>query len=517
MADLFDKCAAWKEVQLAKIAGFYPYFRVIEEHGGTEIVIAGKRLIMACSNNYLGLAHDPRVREASAEASRAWGSSTCGSRLANGTLALHDELDHRLAQFLGKEAAACFSTGFTTNLGTISSLVTRHDFVFADKWAHGSIVEGLQASIGETRRFRHNDVEDLERQLQAAPDSAGKLIVVDGAYSAEGDLADLPRIVELKKKYGARLMVDEAHGLGVLGEGGRGAGEHFGVLEDVDLTMATFSKSLASIGGVIAGRADVINWIKHKARAMIFQASMTPPAAAAALKALEIIQAEPERRVRLWDISERAHRELRLMGFDTRPSVTPVIPIAVGDRTLNFTFWRKLTDAGLFVSPFTPPAVETDTVRAVFMATHTDEQVERALDIFQRCGRDVGIIPYERPHTRVEVKLARPGATGFISSAVQSAPKGARHVDGGLDIADVLFDGKQPIARRLDEVGEILTWRALNTTPEDVKKLAKVPEQLWSQRHKLRARLMNAGVQWVTRQSRGRGAAKARRAVENDR
>jgi 8-amino-7-oxononanoate synthase len=340
---------------------------------------------------------------------------------------------------------------------------------------------------------------------------------VDGAYSAEGDLADLPRIVELKKKYGARLMVDEAHGLGVLGEGGRGAGEHFGVLEDVDLTMATFSKSLASIGGVIAGRADVINWIKHKARAMIFQASMTPPAAAAALKALEIIQAEPERRVRLWDISERAHRELRLMGFDTRPSVTPVIPIAVGDRTLNFTFWRKLTDAGLFVSPFTPPAVETDTVRAVFMATHTDEQVERALDIFQRCGRDVGIIPYERPHTRVEVKLARPGATGFISSAVQSAPKGARHVDGGLDIADVLFDGKQPIARRLDEVGEILTWRALNTTPEDVKKLAKVPEQLWSQRHKLRARLMNAGVQWVTRQSRGRGAKKARRAVENDR
>jgi 8-amino-7-oxononanoate synthase len=517
MADLFDKCSKFKEVQMAKIAGLYPYFRVIEEHAGTEIVIGGKRLIMACSNNYLGLAQDPRVREAAAEASQRWGSSTCGSRLANGTLALHDELDHRLAQFFGKEAAVCFSTGFTTNLGTISSLVQRHDVVFADKMAHGSIVEGLQACLGETRRFRHNDMEDLERQLAAAPESAGKLIVVDGVYSAEGDLADLPRIVELKKKYGARLMVDEAHGVGVMGQDGRGTGEHFALQEEVDLSMATFSKSLASIGGVIAGRADVINWVKHKARSMIFQASMTPPAAAAALKALEIIEREPERRVRLWDISERVHRELRLMGFDTRPSVTPVVPIAIGDRTLNFTFWRKLTEAGLFVSPFTPPAVEVDSVRAVFMATHTDAQIDRALEMFQRCGRDVGIIPYEKPHTRVEVKLARPGATGFISSALQSAPKGARHVDGGLDIADVLFDASQPLSRRLDEVGEILTWRALNTTPEDVKRLAKVPEQLWSQRHRLSSRLMSMGVQWMNRQGRGRGRAqKTRRAAESD-
>jgi 8-amino-7-oxononanoate synthase len=517
MADLFDKCAAWKEVQMVKLAGYYPYFRVIEEHDGTEIVVGGKRLIMACSNNYLGLANDPRVREAAAEASRRWGSSTCGSRLANGTLALHDELDHRLAKFFGKEAAACFSTGFTTNLGTISALVQRHELVFADKMAHGSIVEGIHACYGEAKRFRHNDGEDLERQLAASPDT-GKLVVVDGVYSAEGDLADLPRLVELKKKYGARLMVDEAHGVGVMGEHGRGTAEHFGVEGDVDLTMATFSKSLASIGGVIAGRADVINWIKHKARSMIFQASMTPPAAAAALAALDIIEQEPERRRRLWDISERVHRELRLLGFDTRPSVTPVVPIAVDDQVQNFMFWRKLTEAGLFVSPFTKPAVERDSVRAVFMATHTDEQVNRALDMFARCGREVGIIPYEKPHTRVEVKLARPGATGFLSSAEQSAPKGARHVDGGLGIADVLFHSPEPLARRLDEVGEILTWRALNTTPEDLKKLTELPERLWTQRDRIRSRLLSMGMTWMARQARGRGgrASKAGRRAESD-
>src|SRR5512138_3556121 len=421
MVDLFEKCATWKEVQLVKIAGHYPYYRVIEQNDGTEVVIDGKRLIMACSNNYLGLAQDPRVREASAEAARRWGASTCGSRLLNGTLALHDELDQRLARFLGKEAAVTFSTGFGTNLGTISSLVLRHDLIFADKMVHASLVEGIHASYGEAKRFRHNNMEDLERQLSSAPTDSGGLIVVDGVYSMEGDLANLPRIVELKKKYGARLMVDEAHGFGVMGENGRGTGEHFGLEPDVDLVMATFSKSLASIGGVIAGPPDAINWIRHKARALLFSASMTPPAAAAALKALDIIEQEPERRARLWDISERAHRELRLMGFDTHPSVTPVVPIVVGEQLTNFRFWRKLTDAGMFVSPVTKPAVEKDLVRAVFMATHTDEQIDRALDIFQRCGREVGIIPYQRPHTRVEVKMARPGITGFISAESQVA------------------------------------------------------------------------------------------------
>jgi 8-amino-7-oxononanoate synthase len=512
MADIFEKCAAWKEVQMIKLAGYYPYFRVIEQHDGTEVVIGGKRLIMACSNNYLGLAQDRRVREASAEAALRWGSSTCGSRLANGTLSLHDELDHKLAGFLKKEAATVFSTGFTTNLGTISALVGRRDVVFADKMAHGSIVEGLQACAGETKRFRHNDMADLERQLAAAPAEAGKLIVVDGVYSAEGDLADLPRIVELKKKYGARLMVDEAHGLGVMGQDGRGASEHFGVLDDVDLVMATFSKSLASIGGVIAGRADVVNWIKHKARSMIFQASMTPANAAAALTALDIIQAEPERRTRLWDISERVHRELRGMGFDTRPSVTPVVPIIVNDQLLNFQFWRKLTDEGIFVSPFTKPAVEKDAVRAVFMATHSDAQVSRALEMFQKCGRELGIIPYEKPRVRVEVKLARPGITGFISSDEGHAPgagrvHGAVHPDRGLELGEVLMNSEEPLARRLDDAAEILTWRALNAGPEDVKALAALPRKLWSQRQRLQTRLISLGMQWMTRQSRPRGGA----------
>jgi 8-amino-7-oxononanoate synthase len=507
MADLFEKCAQWKQVQLIKLAGHYPYFRVIEQHDGTEVVIGGKRLIMACSNNYLGLAQDPRVREAAAQAARDWGSSTCGSRLANGTLALHDELDHRLAEFLGKEAAATFSTGFTTNLGTISALVERHDLVYADRQVHGSIVEGIHACYGEAKRFRHNNMEDLERHLTAAPPEAGKLVVVDGVYSAEGDLADLPRIVELKKKHGARLMVDEAHGLGVMGPNGRGTGEHFGVHDDVDLVMSTFSKSLASIGGVIAGRADVINWIKHKARSMIFQASMTPPAAAGALKALEILQQEPERRERLWDISERVHRELRLMGFDTRPSVTPVVPIAVGDQALNFIFWRKLTDAGLFVSPFTKPAVERDCVRAVFMATHTDEQVDRALELFQTCGREVGIIPYERPHTRVEVKMARPGATAFTSSSDDAVATAARSEQTGpLELTAILRNHADSLRQRLDDAAELLTWRALNADGDDVRRLVQLPERLWTQRHRIRNKILSMGMNWMSRRSPRRGA-----------
>lgn len=506
MADIFEKCAAWKEVQLVKLAGHYPYYRVIEENDGTEVVIGGKRLIMACSNNYLGLAQDPRVREAASEAARTWGASTCGSRVLNGTLTLHDELDRRLARFLKKEAAVCFSTGFGANLGTISSLVLRHDTIFADRMVHASLVEGIHACYGEAKRFRHNNMEDLERLLAAAPPETGRLVVVDGVYSMEGDLANLTKIVELKHKYGTRLMVDEAHGLGVLGAGGRGAGEHLGVHDDVDLVMATFSKSLASIGGVIAGRADVINWIKHKARALLFSASMTPPAAAAALKALDIIEQEPERRERLWDISERVHRELRLLGFDTRPSVTPIVPIIVGDQSLNFIFWRKLTDAGLFVSPVTKPAVERDLVRAVFMATHTDEQVDRALEMFERCGREVGIIPYEKPHTRVDVRMARPGATGFISSGEEGGAGPAREREGRLEVAALLLNPAERFSQRLSDAAELLTWRAVNAGPEDMRKLVQLPEKLWTQRHRIRNKLVSLGMNWVSRRQKNRHA-----------
>jgi len=283
-----------------------------------------------------------------------------------------------------------------------------------------------------------------------------------------------------------------------MGQMGRGTGEHLGIHDDVDLIMATFSKSLASMGGVIAGRADVINWIKHKARSLLFQASMTPPAAAAALKALEIIQSEPERRARLWDISERAHRELRLLGFDTRPSVTPVIPIVVGDQALNFIYWRKLTDAGIFVSPVTRPAVERDLVRAVFMATHTDEQVDRALEMFKRCGREVGIIPYEKPHTRVEVKMARPGSVGFISSRDEPAAA-SPSPQGSLDVGAVLSNRTEPLGQRLSDAAELLTWRAVNLRPEDVRRLVELPDKLWTQRHRVQNRLMWLAMDWVSR------------------
>ncbi len=500
MADLFDKCAAWKDAQVLKLAGHYPYYRIIQETNGTEVLVDGKRLIMACSNNYLGLANDPRVMEAAADAARRWGASTCGSRLLNGTLTLHDELDHRLASFLGKEAAVVFSTGFQTNVGTIGSLVLRHDLIFADRMVHASLVEGMHAAYGETKRFRHNNMEDLERLLANADPDAGKLIVVDGVYSMEGDLANLPRIVELKKKYGARLMVDEAHGFGVMGPGGRGTGEHFGVHEDVDLVMTTFSKSLASIGGVIAGRADVLNWIRHKARALVFSASMTPPAAAAALKALEIIQEEPERRERLWDISERVHRELRGLGFDTSPSVSPVVPVVIGDQALCFKFWRRLTDLGLFASPVVRPAVEHELVRTVFMATHTDEHIERALEMFKTAGRDLGIIPYERPHTRVEVKMARPGVTGFYSSheGDTTAP-GAQDGGGRLEIADVLFQEGTPWSQRLSNAAEMITWKAVNAGPEDLKQLKELPVRLWEKRRQIPTLLLSAGMNFMSR------------------
>jgi 8-amino-7-oxononanoate synthase len=500
MADLFDKCAAWKDAQVLKLAGHYPYYRIIQETDGTEVVVDGKRLIMACSNNYLGLANDPRVMEAAADAARRWGASTCGSRLLNGTLTLHDELDHRLAKFLGKESAVVFSTGFGTNVGTIGSLVLRHDLIFADRMVHASLVEGMHAAYGETKRFRHNNMEDLERLLANSDPAAGKLVVVDGVYSMEGDLANLPAIVELKKKYGARLMVDEAHGFGVMGPGGRGTGEHFGVHEDVDLVMTTFSKSLASIGGVIAGPADVLNWIRHKARALVFSASMTPPAAAAALKALEIIEQEPERRERLWDISERVHRELRGMGFDTSPSVSPVVPVVIGDQALTFKFWRKLTDLGLFASPVVRPAVEHELVRTVFMATHTDDQIDRALEMFQKAGRDLGIIPSERPHTRVEVKMARPGVTGFFSSH-EGATTASSQQDGGgrLEVADVLFETGEPWSRRLSNAAEMITWKAINAGPEDLEQLRQLPMRLWEKRRQIPTLLLSAGMNIMSR------------------
>jgi 8-amino-7-oxononanoate synthase len=500
--DLFAKCSEWKEVQVAQRLGYYPYFREIQDiHDGTEVVIGGKPVIMVSSNNYLGLALDPRVREAAAAASMKWGASTSGSRLLNGTLAIHVELEEKLADFLGREAALCFSTGFQTNLGTLSALLTRHDVVFSDRQNHASILDGIQASHGEHKKYRHGNMDDLERQLGATPEEQGRLIVTDGVFSMEGDLANIPRLVELKEKYHARLMVDDAHGFGVMGPTGRGTAEHFGVHDKVDLQMATFSKSLASLGGVITGPREVINWIKHKSRAMLYSASMTPAAVAAALKALEIIKAEPERRERLWRHAEKMHREYRGMGFDTSPSVTPVIPLIIGDQMKCLNFWKRLTEEGVFASPVIKPAVQKELIRTSYMSIHTDAQLDRVLEVVQRCGREEGVIPYEKPHSRFVVRIAKPGNVGFVSSETDATTRVIHSGDGQFDttLRNTLLDREKPVLERLSDTAELLAYRAANLQPEDVAKLADVPKRWWAQRGALRTAVMSRGVELLTR------------------
>lgn len=394
MSDVFDKAYAYNDPPIARAHGIYPYFSVIDETFGSEVLIDGKRVIMAGSNNYMGLSSDPRVKEAAIEAIKKFGSSCSGSRLLNGTLSLHHELEEKLAPFLKKEAAAVFSTGYTANLGALSALLGKEDIVYMDKGDHGSIVDGVRLGIAEMKRFRHNTPSHLEALVKEGDPAKGKMIVVDGVFSMEGDVAPLKEIVELKKKYNTRLFVDEAHGIGVFGENGRGTGEHFGVEDEIDLVMGTFSKSFGSLGGVIAGPAKVIEFIKHKARSMIFQAAMTPAACGAALKSLEIIQAEPERRKNLWRNADHIRNGFTKLGFNMLHSNTPIVPVVVGDDRLAFAFWRALLDAGVFTNPVISPAVSPgqQLIRTSFMATHTIEQLDRVLDIFDQVGRKFEII-----------------------------------------------------------------------------------------------------------------------------
>ena len=392
--DLFDKCRNFTEARQAQAAGFYPYFIPLEESEGTEVVVNGRRIIMIGSNNYLGLTTHPHVRQAAMEAIARYGTSCTGSRFLNGTLVLHRELEQRLAAFVGKEAALVFSTGYQVNLGTISSLVGRGDVVITDKEDHASIVDGCQMSLGQTKRFPHNDMEALERQLQSVNPNQGILVVVDGVFSMGGDLAPLPEIVALCKRYGARLMVDDAHGLGVMGPGGRGTAAHFGLTEQVDLIMGTFSKSFASLGGFIAGDEEVIHYIQHHARSLIFSASMPPSNIAAALAALDVIENEPEHIQRLWDNAEYVRARLIAMGFNTGPSTTPIIPIIIGDDMTTFFTWKMLFEAGVYtnavVSPAVPPG--TSRLRTSYMATHTREQLDRVLAILNEVGQAMGLI-----------------------------------------------------------------------------------------------------------------------------
>jgi 8-amino-7-oxononanoate synthase len=393
IVDLFDKCYNFTEAKIAIAAGYYPYFLPLTGNEGTEAVFKGKRLIMCGSNNYLGLTVDPRVRQAAIEAIERFGSSCTGSRFLNGNLEFHEQLERELAAYVGKEAALVFSTGMQVNLGTISALVGRGDYIILDKEDHASIVDGAMLSMGEIRRYAHNDMDELERVLSRLPTDKGKLVVVDGVFSMGGDLAPLPEIAALCKEYDARLMVDDAHGLGVTG-GGRGTSWQMGVTEDVDLIMSTFSKSFASLGGFIAGDEPVIHYIKHHARSLLFSASIPPSNAAAALAALNIMREEPERVQRLIDIGDYMRAGYKRLGFDTGNSTTPIIPIIIGDRMRTLMIWHVLFDAGVFVNPVLTPAVPQgmDLLRTSYMATHTNDQLDKVLAIFEQVGRQVGLI-----------------------------------------------------------------------------------------------------------------------------
>ncbi len=391
--DIFAKCPAFTDAKEAIAAGFYPYFIPMEGNEGSEAVCQGRRVIMCGSNNYLGLTMDPRVRKAAEEAIRQYGTSCTGSRFANGTLELHLQLERELAEFVGKEAALVFSTGMQTNLGTISALMGRGDYVILDKEDHASIVDGARLSWGETKRFKHNDMQDLERVLASLPEDKGKLVIVDGLYSMEGDIAPLPELAPLCRKYEARLMVDDAHGIGVLGKG-RGTAAHFGMTKDVDLIMSTFSKSFASLGGFIAGDEPVIHYIKHHARALIFSASIPAANAAAALAALHIMRDEPQHCERLNAIADRMRTEYRRLGFDIGNSVSPIIPILIGDDIRTVFTWKALFDEGVYVNAVISPGVAPgrQLLRTSYMATHTDAQMDRVLAVFEKVGKNMGMI-----------------------------------------------------------------------------------------------------------------------------
>ena len=391
--DIFEKCYQYSTVKDAKETGIYPYFIPLDENEGTEVIYEGRHLIMCGSNNYLGLTTHPRVRKAAKDAIDHYGTSCTGSRFLNGNLSLHENLEAELAEWVGKDAALVFSTGMQVNLGTISAIVGRGDIVILDKDNHASIVDGAILSGGKIERYRHNDMDHLKRVLESLPADKGKLLVVDGLFSMEGDIAPLPELVPLCKEYGVRVMVDDAHATGVLG-GGRGTAAHFGMTDDVDLIMSTFSKSFASLGGFIAGESDVVDYIKHTARSLIFSASIPPSNAATALAALEVMREEPERIARVNAIGEKMRGEYQRMGFDTGDSVTPVIPIIIGDDDLTFMTWKLLFENGVFVNPVISPAVSPgrQLLRTSYMATHTDEQLDRVLEVFSKVGKQLGLI-----------------------------------------------------------------------------------------------------------------------------
>ena len=398
--DLFRKVRSFEEHKAAKIAaiGFYPYYTAIQENRGSRVVIDGRELIMIGSNNYLGLSWDRRVIEAAIEATRRYGTSCSGSRFLNGTLRLHEELEEELADFVSKPAALCFTTGYQTNLGALQALAGRRDHVFSDRLNHGSLVDGMLLAAGTTggtriHRYHHNDLDELERLLRSV-EGGGKLIVTDGVFSMEGDIAPLPEIGALARRYGARLYVDEAHALGVIGATGRGSQEHFDCHDAADLLMCTFSKSFGAVGGFIAGAAEVVDYVKHHARSFIFSASMAPGTIAAVAAALRIMKEEPQHVQRLQAIGARMIGEFKRLGFDVGKTETPIVPLVIGDDVLTFQYYRALLEHGVYANPVVSPAAPPGgaLIRTSYMAIHSDDELDRALEVCATQARALGII-----------------------------------------------------------------------------------------------------------------------------
>ena len=394
-SDIFAKCSAFEDAKRAQAAGLYPFFRAIEATEGSSVTTDGKRRVMIGSNNYLGLTHHPRTQEAAKRAVEQYGTGCTGSRFLNGNLKLHEELEERLARFLGKEACLVLSTGFLSNQGAISALVGRRDVIYCDRENHASILEGTQVAMGDTVKFRHNDMEDLERVLKLTRDKYdGAVIIADGVFSMSGDIFDLPRASQLAKQYGCRLYLDDAHALGVLGPQGQGTGFHFNMNDAVDLVIGTFSKSFASVGGYIAGPADVIHYIRHKARSFIFTAALPPASAATVLECVKIVQEEPWHLENLWKNARKMQRGLNGMGFNTLNSTTPIIPLLIGDDLQAFAFTQKLYELGIFATPVVKPAVPEGCalIRTSYMALHTETDLDYTLEVLNKLGHEFGII-----------------------------------------------------------------------------------------------------------------------------
>jgi 8-amino-7-oxononanoate synthase len=392
--DVFQKCRDFTRASEARDGGYYFMYREIGSPQDPVVTMDGQKVIMLGSNNYLGLTSDPRVKQAAIRATERYGTGCAGSRLLNGTLDVHVQLEQKLARFMNREAALVFSTGYAVNVGVLSCLLGRHDVALLDAMDHASILDGVRLSFGKALKFRHNDAVDLGDKLSRVDTDKGKLIVVDGVFSMEGDVTPLPEIVEQKNRYGARLFVDEAHSIGVFGDHGRGVAEHFGLEDEVELVMGTFSKSLATVGGFIAGSAEVVDYIQHNARAQIFTAAIPPGAVAAVSTALDIIEAEPERRAQLWENTRYMKQELEGLGFETCGSESPVIPLLIGEDSATYQMAGRLQEEGVFVNPVVTPAVPPGhgVIRTSYMATHKREHLDRALGAIAKVGRELAII-----------------------------------------------------------------------------------------------------------------------------